>query len=262
MSFDNLRREARVALRSLRRTPGFAIATVAILALGIGLSTAMFSIYKAVIADHLPVVAQDRLVVMHPLDRATTHLDVPFPYLADLARDTSVFSGVAGVYHSGAQIAPYIDGERSIPLGTISASVNFFDVLGMRPALGRLFRREDGRSGAPIALVLSHRAWVRQFHADSAIIGRALTMPYTQAPARIVGVAPPGFSYPDHTDAWIPALPDFKLQMDIVVRLAPGITVRSARNAALALMQRDNPFVSTPLPSGIRDRSSSREILS
>jgi putative ABC transport system permease protein len=253
MKFESLRRDVRIAFRSLRRTPGFAIATVAILALAIGLSTAMLSIYKSVIADRLPVVAQDRLVVMHPLDRAATHLDVPFPYLVELARDTSVFSGVAGVYHLGAQSAPYIDGARAIPLAALNASANFFDVLGIRPALGRLFRPEDGQAGAPIVLVLSHGAWVRKFNADSAIIGRTLLMPYTQAPARVVGVAPPGFSYPDHTDAWVPVLPGFTAQMDIIVRLAPGVTPRSARDAALATMQHNNPFLFTPPPSGIRD---------
>ena len=253
MKFESLRRDARVALRSLRRTPAFAIATVAILALGIGLSTAMFSVYKSVIADRLPVAAQDRLLVIHPLDRAATHLDVPFPYLAELARDTKVFSGVTGVYHLGAQPAPYIDGERAIPLGALDASANFFDVLGMRPAFGRLFHREDGETGAPIVLVLSHDAWVRQFRADSAIVGRTLVMPYTQAPARVIGVAPPGFSYPDHADAWVPILPGFTAQMDVIVRLAPSVTARSASDAALVMMQRNNPFAFSPPPSGVRD---------
>ncbi|HEY9225598.1 MAG TPA: ABC transporter permease, partial [Gemmatimonadaceae bacterium] len=254
MKFETIGRDARVALRSLRRTPGFAIATVAILALGIGLSTAMFSIYKSVIVDRLPVVAQDRVVVMHPLDRAGTHLDVPFPYLAELARDTSVFSGVAGVYHLGAQPAPYLDGDNTIQLAALNASPNFFDVLGMRPRFGRLFRPEDGQAGAPIVIVLSHEAWVRRFNADSAVVGRSLTMPYTQAAARVVGVAPPGFSYPEHTDAWIPILPDFTAQVDIVARLSHRATIASARDASLAMMQRSNPFMLAERPSsGTRD---------
>jgi len=203
MTLEGLRRDAKVALRSFGRTPGFGIATVAILTLGIGLSTTMFSVYKAVIADQLPLAAQDRIVVMHPLDRGNTHLDVPYPYLAELARNTSAFAGVAGVYHLGAQPAPYMDGDRAIQLGALNASANFFDVLGMRPALGRLFRPEDGQAGAPIVIVLSHAAWVRRFNADVGVVGRTLAMPYTQAPARIIGVAPPGFSYPDHTDAWM-----------------------------------------------------------
>jgi len=248
MTLEGLRRDAKVALRSFGRTPGFGIATVAILTLGIGLSTTMFSVYKAVIADQLPLAAQDRIVVMHPLDRGNTHLDVPYPYLAELARNTSAFAGVAGVYHLGAQPAPYMDGDRAIQLGALNASANFFDVLGMRPALGRLFRPEDGQAGAPIVIVLSHAAWVRRFNADVGVVGRTLAMPYTQAPARIIGVAPPGFSYPDHTDAWIPILPDFTAQVDIVARLAPGVTLASAHDVALAMMQRGNPFMITPFP--------------
>ncbi|MGH7618586.1 MAG: ADOP family duplicated permease [Gemmatimonadaceae bacterium] len=254
MTLDGFRREVRVALRSLGRSPGFAFSTVAILALAIGLSTAMFSVYKAVIADRLPVLAQDRLVVMHPLDRANTHLDVPYPYLAELARDTSVFAGVAGVYHLGAQPGPYMDGDRSIQLGVLNAATNFFAVLGMRPALGRFFRPEDGQAGAPVVIVLGHDAWVRRFNADSAVIGHTLVMPYWQTPARIIGVAPPGFSYPDRTDGWMPIPPDFKAQVDIIVRLARRATMASAHDAALAMMQRSNPFMLAELlPGAQRD---------
>jgi len=253
MTLDGVRRDVTVAVRSLKRTPGFASATVSILALGIGLSTAMFSIYKGVIADRLPLTAQDRLVVMHPLDRARTHLDVPYPYLAELARDTTVFAGVTGVFHLGAQPAPYMQGDTPIQLAALSAAANFFDVLGMRPALGRLFRREDGQAGAASVIVLSYAAWTQRFNADSAVIGRTLVTPYTQAPARIVGVAPRGFSYPDRTDAWVPILPGFTAQVDILARLAPRATPASARDAALAMMQRSNPFLLAPPPSGPRD---------
>lgn len=254
MSFESIRRDLRVALRSLRRSPAFAIVTVAILALGIGISTAMFSIYKSVVADRLPLAAQDRLVVMHPLDRAGTHLDVPYPYLPELARDSTVYAGVAGVYHLGAQPAPYIDGDRAIPLGALNASGNFFDVLGMRPEIGRLFRPEDAQTGAPVVIVLSHAAWVERFNRDSAIVGRELTMPYTQLKARVIGVAPAGFAYPEHTDGWVPITPGFTGQVDVIARLAPRVSIESARRTSLARMQRENPFLTAlagaALPKG------------
>src|ERR1700759_4343532 len=87
------------AIRALRRTPGFTVAVVLILALGIGMSTAMFTICKTVLVDRLPIAAQDRVIVMHPLDRGGAHLDVPETYLAEIARDSEVFRGVAGIYH-------------------------------------------------------------------------------------------------------------------------------------------------------------------
>jgi putative ABC transport system permease protein len=239
---EKIWRDLRLALRSLRHSPTFTVTAIAILALGIGMSTTMFTVYKTVLIDRLPIVAQDRLVVMHPLDRRGTHLDAPYPYLAEIARDSALFRGVAGVYHLGAQPAPFMDGSTSIVLGTVGASPNLFDILGMRPIVGRLFRREDGQAGAPPVVVLSYATWRRRFAGDPAIIGRSLVMPYTQQRARIVGVAPAGFEYPTGTDGWIPLPSDFTAQVDIIARLAPNVTMDAARAGLLALTQRVNPF--------------------
>ncbi|HEX4682046.1 MAG TPA: ADOP family duplicated permease [Gemmatimonadaceae bacterium] len=235
--------DLRLALRSLRRSPTFTTATIAILALGIGMSTAMFTIYKTVLIDRLPVIAQDRLVVMHPVDRRGTHLDVPYPYLAEMARDSAVFRGVGGVYHLGAQSSPYAVDGSSIRLNTASASPNYFAVFGMRPAIGRLFRLEDGGAGAPVVMVLSYATWQKGFGADPNAIGRTLIAPYTEQRVRIVGVAPPGFEFPTDAEAWVQLAPDFTAQVDIVARLAPGVGIDAARGALFAMTQRSNPFV-------------------
>jgi ABC-type antimicrobial peptide transport system, permease component len=236
-------RDIRLALRSLRRSPTFTAATIAILAIAIGMSTAMSTIFKTVLIDRLPVIAQDRLVVMHPLDRRGTHLDVPYPYLAEMARDTAVFRGVAGVYHLGAQSVPFMSQGSPVQLNMASASPNYFDVFGLRPAAGRLFRREDGQAGAPVVMVLSYAAWRQRFGGDPHAIGRTLIDPYTQQPVRIVGVAPPGFEYPTGAEAWEQVGPDFTAQVDIIARLSPGVTTDAARAALFAMAQRSNPFV-------------------
>src|SRR5438105_2971420 len=124
--------EVRFALRALGRSPTFTIATSAILALGIGMSTAMFTVYKTVLVDRFPVVAQDRLVIMHPLDRRGTHLDAPYPYLAEMVRDSALFQGVAGVYHLGARPNPFMDGGVSVERPAAEASPHFFHVFCMR----------------------------------------------------------------------------------------------------------------------------------
>jgi putative ABC transport system permease protein len=240
---ERIWRDVRLALRSLRRSPTFTATTIAILALGIGMSTAMFTVYKTVLIDRLPIVGQDRLIVMHPIDRHGTHLDAPYPYLATMARDSALFRGVAGVYHLGAQPGPFMAGTTSIQLAAADASVNFFDVLSMRPAVGRLFREADGQKGASLVMVLSYAAWRRQFGGDPAAIGRTLIVPYTQRPVRIVGVAPPGFAYPNGADAWVQILPEFTAQVDIIARLAPGVSINAARAGLLALTQRENPFL-------------------
>lgn len=234
--------DARVAVRSLRRSPTFVATTCAILAIGIGMAAAMYTVFTTVLINRLPLIDQDRLVVMHPLDRRGTHIDVPFPYLAEIARDSSLFHGVAGVYHLGAIPQPFLYGTATLNIAGIRASANFFDVLGMRPELGRLFVPDDGRAGAPQVIVLTHAAWVRYFGGDPAVIGRTVVIPYYQQQARIVGVTPPGFTYPANAELWMVVPPDFTAQADIFARLAPNVTLDAAQQALLALTQRVNPF--------------------
>src|SRR6476661_7794700 len=229
MAMDKLLTDLRVAMRSLRRSPGFVATTSAIVAIGIGMSSAMYTIYTTVLVDRLPVTDQDRLVVMHPLDRRGTHLDAPYPYLAEIARDSMLFRGAGGVYHLGAQPLPFMDGSTTVNLSGVAASANYFDVLGMRPERGRLFLPDDGRPGAAPVIVLSHAAWQRYFGGDPAIVGRSLVIPYTEQRARVVGVIPPGFTYPAGAEAWLPLTPDATSQVDIIVRLAPGVTLETAR---------------------------------
>ncbi|HKW09407.1 MAG TPA: ABC transporter permease, partial [Gemmatimonadaceae bacterium] len=247
---DKFLADARVALRSLRRSPSFVATACAILAIGIGMAAAMYTVFTTVLVDRLPVVEQDRLVVMHPLDRRGTHLDAPFPYLPQIARDSALFRGVAGIAHLGAQPLPFIDGSTTLTFAAAGASANYFDVLGMRPELGRLFRREDGQPGAQPVIVLSHAAWRRFFGGNPSIVGRVLVMPYTEQRARIVGVAPPGFPYPSGVEAWYSLGSDFGAQVDIIARLAPNVTLDAARQGLLALIQRSNPFESVPARKG------------
>ena len=245
--------ELRLAMRGLGRSPAFTVSTIAILALGIGMSTAMFTVYRTVLIDRFPILAQDRLVIMHPLDRRGTHLDAPYSYLPAIARESTLFRAVAGTYHRGAQPVPFIYGNTSIELRFVGASPNFFDVFGMRPAMGRLFRPADGDVGAPPVIVLSYAGWRRRFGGDSSVVGRILVIPYTQQHATIVGVAPAGFDYPSRTEAWL-AIPGTDVaQVDIVARLAPGVTIDVARSGFFALTQRLNPFANIPgqkLPRG------------
>src|SRR5690348_4988471 len=158
---DTLFRDLRHAVRSLERTPGFTIAVVLILALGIGMSTTMFTVFKTVLVDRLPIAAQDRVVIMHTLDRSGRHLDVPATYLTTIARDSALFSGVAGVYHTEAQPWPLMDRGAPVVLAIAHTSTNYFDVLGMRPLVGRFLRPEDAQPGAPPVIVLSYAAWRR-----------------------------------------------------------------------------------------------------
>ena len=203
------------------------------------------------LVDRLPVVEQDRLVVMHPLDRRGTHLDAPAPYLAEIARDSMLFRGAAGTAHLGALSLPFIYGSTTLNIVSASASPNYFDVLGMKPraSAGSFILRMGERGAAPV-IVLSHVAWERYFGGDPAVIGRTLVIPYTEQRARIVGVTPSGFTYPTGAEAWIPLEPDNTVQVDIIARLAPNVTLDAARQGLFALTQRSNPFASVSPGNG------------
>jgi predicted permease len=240
---DTLLNDVRHAARSLRRTPGFTIAVLALLALGIGTSTAMFTIFKTVLVDRLPIADQDRVVIMHTLDRSGRNLDVPESYLDEIARSSSAFRGLTGVYHL-MRPQPFMNGSDVVVLNFAGISANYFNVLGMRPELGRLLGPDDGQTGAPMNLVLSYAAWRRKFGADSAIIGKSLVVPSLKISAYIVGVTPAGFAYPAGADAWRAIPPENSAaQVDIIARLEPNVSLSTARDAVYALTQRDNPFV-------------------
>ncbi len=234
-------RDVRLTLRSLRHSATFTVAVIATLGISIGMATAMFTVYKTVLIDRFPIVAQDQIVIMHTLDRNGAVLDVPYAYLAEIARDSALFRSVAGVYHMDVRSTPFQFGDTPVQLGIVHASVNFFDLFGMRPVAGRFFRSQDEQPGAPLVVVLSYRAWRRRFGGDPSIIGHRLALPLTQGNAEIIGVAPPGFEYPTGTEAWF-QLSEPASQVDIVARLAPHVTMDAARAGLFALTQRLNPF--------------------
>ena len=244
---DALFRDIRHAVRSLRRTPGYTIAVLLILALGIGMSTAMFTVFKTVLVDRLPIAKQEQVVIMHTLDRSGRNLDVPGTYLAEIARDSALVRGVAGVYHL-VRPEPFLNGTRVVVLNFAAASANYFDLLGVRPVIGRLLRPEDGQTGAPIVIVLTYAAWRRNFGGDSSVVGQSLVIPATQERVRIIGVAPAGFAYPSGADVWGAIPPQVNtVQVDIIARLAPHETISATRDGLFALTQHLNPFAGAPL---------------
>jgi putative ABC transport system permease protein len=244
---ERVAQDVRIALRGFRSKPAFATTVVLVLALGIGVSAAMFTIFKTVLVDRLPIRDQDQVVIMHPLDRGGAHLDVPETYLSVIARDSALVRDVAGVYHLVRPEA-FTRGSDVVTLNLAGTSANYFEVLGVTPVVGRLLQPEDEQPGAPTNMVLSYSAWSRKFNADPSVVGQSLTIPATQKQARIVGVAPAGFGYPAGADVWIAMPPEVnQLQVDIVARLAPHVTIRAAQSELFALTQRAiPPFVTNP----------------
>ncbi|HWZ29201.1 MAG TPA: ABC transporter permease, partial [Gemmatimonadales bacterium] len=225
---DRAIRDARAALRSLRRAPSFAATAILVLALGIGSATATFSVLAAVLLKPLPVSAPERVVLPRILDGRGTDLALGFSEFKELRDATRTMPVMAGVAHQGAFETSLLAGDRPLTLKTAWVTGNFFDVLGTRPALGRLFHASDESLIEPSVMVLSYGAWRRLFAGDSGVLGRQFVNPYTQHTLTIVGVAPPGLDYPRGTEVWSPYV--YAGGLDVLARLGNGVTVGAARS--------------------------------
>jgi predicted permease len=237
---DSLLQNCRVGLRSLRRTPGFALTAILTLALGIGLTTAVFTVADALLQRRLPVHDQDRLVVLwgEARDRAFNY-PLGLDDAQEFARRTRSLERVAFFAYYGALPKPIRDGDRISRLRRAPVSGEFFDVLGARPALGRALRATDDVSGAAPVLVLSYGAWQRRFGGDPHVLGRQVLTYDDGVAYTIVGVMPQGLDYPRGTDFWVPVVPStIPKDLYVIGRLAPGRAGADARNEMTAFFGR------------------------
>lgn len=234
--------ELRLGVRTIRRAPSFTLTAVAILAIGLGMGAAMYTVFDRVLLQRLPVQDQSRLVVLWT-HRGDPSLEVSgsFQELEEQFRpEARTLAAVAGVAHWGVSPTPFRNGDASLTLNRTLVSGNFFDVVGARPALGRLLRPEDQVPSGGLSLVLSHRAWQRYFGGDSAVVGRTLGDAWSERVFTIVGVAPPGLDYPIGVEAWTPPWSQM-LTATAIARLAPGATPAAARDEFFRLQQRFLP---------------------
>ncbi len=196
-------RDLRYAFRMMARSPGFTVVAILSLALGIGANTTIYSWVNAIMLHPLPGVADvDRLFIMNEKSRSGGLTSTSYPDFADFRR------GVA----SNAELAAYTmqnvglnSGDRTDRMWCELVSANYFDVLGVRPFLGRAFLpEEDLRPGGAPVLVLSHHVWRDRFHSDPQILGKTVIL--NSRPFTVVGIAPGGFkgSFVSlSTDLWI-----------------------------------------------------------
>ncbi len=234
--------ELRLGLRRFRRAPSFTAAAIGILAIGLGMAATMYTVFDRVLLERLPVQDQSRLVVLWT-HRGDPALEVSgsFQELEEQLRPESrTLTAVAGVSHWGASPTPFRNGDASVTLNRALVTGNFFDVLGARPALGRLLKAEDEVAGGGLSLVLSHRAWQRYFASDSGIVGRTLGDAWSERVFTIVGVAPPGLDYPVGVEAWTPPWSP-QLNATAIGRLSSGATVAAARDEFFRLQHRFLP---------------------
>lgn len=199
-------RDAQSAVRTLARSPGFTALVVLTLALGIGASTAIFSVVNAVVLRPLDYPEPEKLVRITSELRGfgATDTGVSPAELIDYQALTDVFTGVAGVMPISANVTSGPSSER---VDMMLVSWNYFVVLGVAPAHGRIFGREDDTAGVANIAVVSDGFWRRRLGGDPRAIGRTIVI--DEDPVLIVGVMPPGFNHPGRTlqgpvDVWCP----------------------------------------------------------
>ncbi|HEY0557300.1 MAG TPA: ABC transporter permease [Thermoanaerobaculia bacterium] len=229
---ETLLQDLRYAVRMLLKSPGFAVIAVLCVAIGIGANTAIFSVVNAILLRPFPYADPDRIVALHEVQPKNdidkgglSNLD-----FRDLREQVTAFSSTAA--YTSRSLTFSGEGEPERVQGA-SISWNLFQFLGVKPLLGRPFRADEDRAGAPGAVLLSHELWMRRFNGDPAVVGKVILV--NAAAHTIAGVMPPGFKFPDNQLAWTPLEPFVhdnprsERSLSVLGRLKPGIGVDQGR---------------------------------
>jgi putative ABC transport system permease protein len=227
---ENVLRDVRFMSRDLRRSPGFTLSVVLILALGIGANTAVFSLVNSVLLKPLPYPGADRLVVLRTAFHTSgeTQTLVAIANFRDWRDRSSSFEAMAS----------YRPGESSVTTGataeygrTASVDAQFFHVFGVQPIIGRTFRADDVHFNAPPIVVISHSYWKNRLGGDPRVLERAIRV--ANVARSIVGVLPPGFRFPGETDVWGPQTTSSTSRTGhnffAVGRLKPGVSLEQGQ---------------------------------
>jgi putative ABC transport system permease protein len=202
--FEHVAADLRYGARALFKHPGYALLAILTLGLGIGANTAIFSVINGVLLKPLPYEHGDRLVVLQqsaPLSgRANTGVAIA-EYFDYRERAADVFDGLVEYHQMSFDLINRGDPDR-VNTGVVSA--NFFDLLGIKPVVGRTFIASDDVKGAEAVLVLSYTYWQSKFGGDPNIVGQVFEM--NDRPHRVIGVLPNVPHYPQENDVYMPVL--------------------------------------------------------
>src|SRR6185295_4242271 len=232
------------AVRSLLKARAFTIVAVAIIAIGIGANTAVFSIVDAALLRPLPFADSSRLYVIAGVNarRGIDGASFSYPSFVELKARTSQLAGLAAIAPERFNAT---DGDRPEQLPGARVSASFFDVLGVHPALGRTFTPAEDKTGTPAVAVIGRRYWMRRFGGAPTAIGESLTL--NGAVYSVVGALgidlPPPF---DDVDVWAPRVDEITGfprnlitggigYLTAVARIAPGTRVEQAQSEVDAI---------------------------
>ena len=242
-TLDAIWRDIRHAVRSLRATPAFTTVALAVLALSIGATTAIYSVVDGVMLRDLPFPAADRLVAVgerHIRGATDQDLNLAAPQnFLDWRAQQNVFTVLAAVGYASISVRPE-PGREPETLETQAVTAEFFSVLGVSPLIGGTFTNENEVDGRARVAVISHGFWQRRFGGAADIVGRHL--PGQRGDFEILGVMPPSFAYPvgamRPTEVWIPNVfrpedrvraNEYSYRLQVIGRLRDGASLELAQ---------------------------------
>ncbi len=234
--------DLRFALRSLKRAPSFSIAAILALGLGTGSTAAVFSLLRGVVLRPLPYSHPEQLVMLweHNHAKALEHQPISPVNFGDYRALTNVFVDAAAWWRPEINLTD--DAGEPIRVNAIEVTENFFSVVGVAPMIGGNFPIHSKLAGREQQTIISHRLWQSRFGSDRNVVGKVVHMngdTYT-----IVGVMPPGFSYPGNTDVWEQLRWDLSQHsryahfMESVARIRPGVSLERVQRELAAVTTR------------------------
>jgi putative ABC transport system permease protein len=264
---DELLQDVRYGAHTFVKRPGYAALAVLTLGLGIGANTAIFSVINGVLLKPLPYEHGDRLAIVRQSAPLTgqSQMGVAVAEYYDYREQARVFDGLVEYHQMNFDLLNRGEPDR-VDAGVVSH--DFFDLLGIKPILGRTFVKADDEHGAEAVLILSHRYWRQKFGADPAIVGRLFEM--NDRPHRVIGVLPGVPHYPQENDVYMPVLAcPFRAAAErniaqnrrafggltVFGRLGQGVSHEQAASAIATINQRfaaDYSSVYRPATSGFR----------
>jgi putative ABC transport system permease protein len=226
--------QVRLALRVLRKNPGFATAAVVALGAGIGANTAMFSVVDGVLLRPLPYPQPEQLVLVRSTLMSKSLDNIPHAAgdYFDFAQQNRVFTAMAAYLNVGFGLStPNAEPER---YAGVAVTEEYFRVFQVQPALGRVFSKEESQPGKDAVVVLSHGLWQERFGGRQNVLGETLEL--NGRTRVVVGIAPPGFAYPETARLWVPAVFEGQNRtrrdlhnLNAVARLKSGVAVTTAQ---------------------------------
>ena len=248
--------DLRFGARRLTRDPGVATAVVLVLSCGIGLSAAILAVTHTMLQRPLPVLDEDRVVVLWgEADGSMRTLPLAPEHFERFRREARTLQEVAGTLSIDSWAQPVRDGEETFRANLSPVTGSFFGALGSTAVLGRTLRPDDDHPGAEGVAVLSYSLWRGRFAGNPGVLGRRLELRNSRV-VTVVGVAPPGLQYPAGTEIWVPFAAHSAVEVIPIGRLSAHATARDAAEELRASFERERQrewrglrAAAVPLPS-------------